>query len=127
MNVLTHTQAQLIVCLEHQNTCLYGEIIQVAEARQIAWVRPLFLSVAVVAQPHQAEFPQRQVYPLQPGVDLLWPISLFRSALDTEVLPLLSQLPNPQQADQSTPSAADSRLNQFVDQVWRAYPEAFGH
>lgn len=128
MDVLAHTQTPLIahsiVCLEHQNTCLYGEVIQVVEARQIGWVRPLLLRVSV-PQPDQAELPQEQVYPLQPGADLLWPICLFRIALDTEVMPLLSHLHNHQQPNQAATTASGYQLKQFVRQVWEAYPQAF--
>ena len=128
MDVFTHTPTPLlahsIVCLEHQNTCLYGEVIQVVEARQIGWVRPLLLRVAV-SQPDQIELPQEQIYPLQSGADLLWPICLFRMALDTEVMPLLSQLHNHQPPNQAATTASRYQLKQFVHQVWEAYPQAF--
>jgi hypothetical protein len=34
-----------IVCLEHQNNYLYGEVIQIIESRQLCWMRPLMLAV----------------------------------------------------------------------------------
>jgi hypothetical protein len=40
-------QPRQIVCLEHETTRLYAEIIEFVEARQVCWVRPLMLAVAV--------------------------------------------------------------------------------
>jgi hypothetical protein len=55
--------------------------------------------------------------------DLLWPITLFRPALDTEVIPLLAMLPSLPQSQRDPITA--QRLNQFVHQVWQAYKGAF--
>ncbi len=43
MNSKTNFQPLQIVCLEHLATCLYAEVIQVVESRQVCWVRPLLL------------------------------------------------------------------------------------
>jgi len=34
-----------IVCLEHQQSYLYGEVIQVIESKNLCWMRPLLLAV----------------------------------------------------------------------------------
>lgn len=76
-----------IVRLQHNNTCLYGEVIQVVPKRQLCWVRPLMLAIA--------SFPGEdisQVLDLRMSSDLFWPIDLFEFASDTEVIPLLMQL-----------------------------------
>lgn len=114
-------QPRQIVCLEHAGTRLYAEVIQVVESRQVCWVRPLLL----------VEFPECN-YPsfepplcdLRPSADLLWPLTLFRPALDTEVMPflveLLASLPQP-----DCDPAAQHQLHQFIHQVWQAHLGAF--
>ena len=119
-------QPRQIVCLEHENTCLYAEIIDVVASRQICWVRPLMLSVPVVGNdPMLVVSPQERVlYDLRLGSDLLWPASLFRHALDTEVIPLMVQLGNPDDGTRNN-SDAHKQLSCFVRQVWQAYKSAF--
>jgi hypothetical protein len=105
-----------IVCLDHQHTCLYAEVIQVVESRQVCWVRPILL----------VEFPQGDrasaeplSYDLRPTVDLLWSCALFRPALDTEILPFLTHLfAEPVQHEPN--SLARAQLNQFIEQLWQA-------
>lgn len=127
MDLLADFQTSQIVCLEHQHTCLYAEVIQVVKARQTCWVRPLILSMSPSDQPSPALWSEREprVYDLRQGADLLWPIALFRSALDTEVIPLLAWLQDYANDNQVPALAARHQLNQFVSQIWQAYPEAF--
>lgn len=114
-------QPRQIVCLEHQHTCLYAEVIQVVESRQVCWVRPILL----------VEFPQGDrsfaaplSYDLRPTVDLLWSCALFRPALDTEILPFLAQLyATPLQQEPN--SLARQQLNQFIVQLWQAQKNEF--
>jgi hypothetical protein len=53
-----------------------------------------------------------------------WPLSLFRAAVDTEVISLLTQL---QSLDSEKKDAviASRQLKDFVDRVWEAFPTAF--
>lgn len=127
MDLLADFEIYQIVCLEHQHTCLYAEVIQVIKARQICWARPLILSMLPTNPPALAPEPEQEprLYDLRQGVDLLWPISLFRSVLDTEVIPLLTWLQNHTNNSQVPAIVARYQLNQFVRQVWQAYPEAF--
>lgn len=73
-----------IVCLNHQNYALYSEVIQVISQRDSCWVRPLLLVI---------NFEETQeIYDVRCVSDLIFPLRLFRPALDTEVIPLLSEL-----------------------------------
>lgn len=109
-------QPRQIVCLEHENTHLYAEIIEFVASRQVCWVRPLMLAVVL---PEQIT-----LYDLRLGADLVWPASLFRPALDTEVIPLLVQLDDPEAQLANSPDA-HNQLSYFVREVWQAYKSAF--
>ncbi len=106
-----------IVSLEHGEQNLYAEVIQVVVSRQLCWVRPLLLVT------HTQELPI--ITDLRDGSDLLWPIHLFRHALDTEVISLLSEILVKE--PKSEPDlAAKQQLHQFIGQVWQAYHEDVG-
>jgi hypothetical protein len=86
-------QPSQIVGLEHETSCLYAEVVQVIESRQNCWVRPLMLvfwSEATQMQNSLATMAAR--YDLRHDSDLLLPLTLFRVALDVEVLPWLADL-----------------------------------
>ncbi len=88
-------QPSQIVCLEHGNTCLYAEVIQVLEARQMCWVRPLMLKVfssESECENNQDVSERSRLWDLRDGADLVWPICLFMETIDTEFLQLLSEL-----------------------------------
>ena len=115
-----------IVCLEHENGRLYAEVVQVVTSRQVCWVRPLMLTVLSEsgAHPLQASPQQLVLYDLRQGADLVWPITLFRPALDTEVIPLLVQL-NVKEASREDALASNKQFSCFVRQVWQAYKSEF--
>ena len=109
-----------IVCLEHNNSYLYGEVIQVIHWRQLCWVRPIMLAIA----PDRASYSSSnleiiKLVDLSMTSDLLWPINLFRSALDTEVIPLLMQLEASDSASQDIQKARQ-QLHHFIDRFWQA-------
>ncbi|MEG4944662.1 hypothetical protein QUA80_31615 [Microcoleus sp. F4-D5] len=110
-----------IVSLECGDACLHSEIIQVVEARQVCWVRPLMLVVSVSAKDSPTEY---TLSDLRDGADLLWPLSLFRAALDTEVISLLTEL-HSLDAEKKDGAIASRQLRDFVDRVWEAFPTAF--
>jgi hypothetical protein len=126
------THSHQILCLEHEETKLYGEVIQVIADRHLYWLRPLALL--------QQQFdrwgdlaPATTLSDLRRGADLLWPQRLFRVALDTEVIPVLARLDSTK-ADLAILSPEDSvkaqamshrQLQAFVRQIWQAHPEAF--
>jgi hypothetical protein len=116
-------QPRQIVCLEHENTRLYAEVVEVVVARQVCWVRPLILAVPLPGNEQLSVLSPEQLtlYDLRLGSDLLWPASLFKPALDTEVIPLLVKL------DAKTENNLDAHqhLSRFIGKVWQAYKSVF--
>ena len=111
-----------IVCLEHKNTRLYSEVIQVVTKRQLCWVRPLMLVVLPNETRYLAE--QEQLFDLRLTADLLWPESWFRPAFDTEVFSLVTPL-HTLDFQSEDPQNARGRLNHFVNQVWQERKQSF--
>lgn len=122
-------QPSQIICLEHQNSYLYAEVIDIIEARQMCWGRPIMLAIwaAGTNQPRAALFEQLPaLYDLRDGADILLPVCLFRPALDTELIPLLPLLETPpENKPVDAPKIAHRHLQQFVHQIWQAHPTAF--
>ena len=118
-----------ILCLEHNNTFLYAEVIQILPERQLYWVRPLALVQADSA--NLAMYQPSSLQDLRQGADLLCPQSLFRVALDTEVIPILTELNAMKpQAEGSSASLEESNsarrlLQEFIHRVWQTAPESF--
>ena len=95
------------------------------EARQVCWVRPLMLVVFQSGDDLCDRLSEDYtVSDLRNGADLLWPLSLFRAALDTEVISLLSQLYS-LDSEKKDAVIASRQLRDFVDRVWAAFPSAF--
>jgi hypothetical protein len=119
----TNFQPCQILCLEHQNTCLYVELIQVAAARLLYWVRPVALAIAsdLIAEPDS--LPSCILYDLRQGADLLWPPTYFRAALDTEVIPLLAKLEDVK-AQSDGDRTAHQQLRDFMQRVWQSQVES---
>jgi hypothetical protein len=134
MTSIPDFQSGQILCLEHENACLYAELIQIVHKNKSirGWVRPLFLkvshprdsiavSIGSVGDPISSDQPK--LYDLRQGADLLCPIALFRAALDTEVVPLLTHL-----ADSRTHSKGDrlahKQLQRFICDVCQIHSEA---
>lgn len=115
-------QPNQIVCLEHEGTRLYAEVIQIVESRQMCWVRPLMLVVSSSDDYIQSD--RSLFYDLRHDVDLVWPAVLFRSALDTEVIPLITHLMASKTQTEST-NLAHQQLQIFIRQVWQAYQSNF--
>jgi hypothetical protein len=115
MDISCDFQPRQIVCLEHQATHLYAEVIQVVKSRQIGWLRPLLLAEF---SPSDRSLESPLLCDLRPSADLLWPLALFRPALDTEVMPLLVQLLTSEPPLDPDP-VAFTRLQQFIHQAWQ--------
>lgn len=139
-----------VVCLEHQGNNLYGEVIQLIPERQLCWFRPLCLVVSgetasqlklegikrspescqeqqddsLILSQSFAEYSTRELIDLQSGSDLLWPESLFRPALDTEIIDFLPQLKD---ISHYSPikTSTQKYLNKFVHLVWQAHQDKF--
>lgn len=120
-------QPRQIVCLEHEATRLYAEVVEVIASRQICWVRPLMLVISSEDDNPLTDLSSEplRVYDLRQGADLLWPASLFRAALDTEVISLLVELENPDTLKQDNNLDAHQQLSCFVRKVWQAYRSVF--
>jgi len=103
-----------IVSLKHGDMNLYAEVIQVVVYRQLCWVRPLVL-VNFIPEPPQ-------ITDLRDASDLLWPVNLFRPALDTEVITILSQV-LAKELKTEPDSIAKQQLHQFIHLVWQEYQE----
>lgn len=115
-----------ILYLEHECDRLYVEVVQIVAIRQMCWARPLMLVTSSVPSTTYAftEADKLTLHDLRQAPDLLWPISLFQAALDSDVIALLSQLytlqPQPDSAH-----LARQLLNAFIRQIWQADPQAF--
>jgi hypothetical protein len=121
------------LCVECEETFLYSEVIQVIPNRQLCWVRPIVLTVeSAIASPlltsplsKRADTAVPILYDLRQGSDLLCPSCLFRPALDTEVIPLLTEL-GESKLQFEVDRTARLKLQAFVRQVWQAHPDVFG-
>lgn len=134
-----------IVCLESQNAYLYAEVVQLVESRKVCWVHPLVLVCSSNAPQDGRYAPEISVegvlsemtncfleswFDLRNCSDLLLPWELFRAAIDTEVLPLLSFL---YPSDACSPTSlkavdvdqASHQMHQFIHQLCKVRPEVF--
>lgn len=117
MDSQCHFKTHQIVCLEQDNFYLYAEVIEEVIKRQMCWVRPLLL---VKISPPEPE----QFWDLRGGSDLWWPRSLFRLALDTEVINFMTQLYATDETCQDE-KLTQELLRDFVNRLWRAHPHLF--
>lgn len=104
------TQTYEIVCLEHQNRCLYAEIVQRTKERY--WVRPLAL--ADLSDKRQSQG-SPHICDLRGCSDLLWPQVQWRTVLDLELLPVLAFL----QTDKPTSAALNPEASQYLHDFLR--------
>jgi hypothetical protein len=127
-NSVSDFKDRQIVCLEHQHICLYGEVIQVIHQRKLCWVRPLIIAIATYNDRYNylSEFSNIEEFEefidVRDTSDLLWPIDLFRLALDTEVIPVLSKLENVTfNNDGDSDRKNSQKLHWFIKEVWKAH------
>lgn len=100
-----------IVYLEEGDTRLYAEVIQIVVSRSLCWVRPLLLEIN--------SGDESQITDLREASDLLWSISLFRPALDVEVITLISQVLLEEPKAQTTSNLRKQQLHEFINRVWQ--------
>ncbi|NJO77400.1 MAG: hypothetical protein HC827_02015 [Cyanobacteria bacterium RM1_2_2] len=120
-----------ILCLECEETRLYGEVIQVIADRHLYWLRPLAL-VKFQIDSIEAES-SATLFDLRQGADLLCPQALCRIAVDTEMMPILTQLDSAKTGTTALPtdrfseahSIAHQQLQAFIHRIWQVHPEAF--
>jgi hypothetical protein len=143
MTASSKFQPLQLVCIAGRSSCLYAEVIQIVEERQMGWVRPLALLNLVEGASEPAVSPvspqiaaleaaESALCDLRQGADLLCPLSLLHAALDTEVIPILMALDSlpPKDATHRADLRAEyriahSQLQAFVFHLWEAHPEAF--
>jgi hypothetical protein len=114
-----------IVCLEHQQSYLYGEVIQVIESKNLCWMRPLLLAVFPRVVGTVDNFLEaKELLDLRFTSDVAYPVALFRPALDTEVIPLIDQLETLDETKEPNPSSKQ-KLRQFLEQIWQDNQEYF--
>lgn len=120
---MTTLKPHQVVCIEEENTYLYGEVIQVIEERSMCWVRPWILllgedefNVLVETQKNMT------LYNLSQTADLVCPLDWFRPALDTELIPLLSQTKDTDvlTTDVEEMQQGRKQLNSFLNKLWKA-------
>lgn len=101
-----------------------------ADGKQVCWVRPLVLVKETLEWSQDSMLvPTSSLYDLRHCSDLLLPSALFRSALDTEVIPLLSHLSeessNLVNVAMNTPESPQVQLHELLQQVCLGHPELF--
>jgi hypothetical protein len=124
-----------ILCLDHGPQRLYAELVDIIDERNLAWVKPLWLVHGQENAPEQnlpepdrpwADELKQTLGPiddLRGDSDLLWPVELFRAALDMELLPLLGGPLEGERKDGPSPEAQRFRL--FIRQVWEQHRSLF--
>jgi len=126
---LSTFQEGQIIYLQHETLRLYAETIQIIKTRKLCWARPLAL-IQLPAERYSDRYEALMLHDLRQGSDLLLPISLFQIALDTETIPVITQLNAPKN-DLPIELFPDGRqpsfpiLQNFVHQVWQAHSEEF--
>jgi hypothetical protein len=80
-------QPQQIVCIERAELSLFAEVIQMVPERQRCWAKCLALGRWQADRNHW-----QLLHDLRDSPQLILPDNVFRAALDTEVMPVLTEL-----------------------------------
>ena len=118
---IVNFKAGQIICLDldscskrlGQRLHLFAETIETILTDARCWVKPL-----AIAQSNPESFDLELLHDLRDTAQLVLPIDLFRYALDTEVLPLTSQLFDPTKDSIKSPNA-QRVLYQFITDLYR--------
>lgn len=110
-----------IVCIDfprerlHQRNDLhlFAEVIDTIAVSSRCWVKPL-----AIASSSPESFKLEFLHDLREAAQLILPTYLFRDALDTEVLPLISELFHAEK-DLSRSTNAQRVLYQFIADLYR--------
>ncbi len=111
-----------IVCLDFprerlcqsDNLYLFAEVIDTIAVSSRCWVRPL-----VIARSNPKSFELEFLHDLRDAAQLILPTDLFRYALDTEILPLISELFHPDK-DSTLTLNAKQALHRFIADLYRS-------
>ena len=102
-----------VVCIEQGELRLFAEVVQMVPERSRCWARPL-----AIAQVMPNSRVLGLLHDLRESAHLLLPAVLFRSALDVEVMPLMTALYHPEKTepgdDAPLESATRQALHQFI-------------
>jgi hypothetical protein len=117
-----------LVCLDHGDTTLYTELVQVVAQQQRYWVRPILLRESTkTGMNYECDSENLTVHDMRSCSDLLWPSNCFRQVYDTEFIPLLSYLQPDmflmmESQTQNSPSIQQARqkLHRFIHGFWDA-------
>ncbi|MGF1522606.1 MAG: hypothetical protein ACFBSF_09855 [Leptolyngbyaceae cyanobacterium] len=93
-----------VVFIQHEESSLYGELIQVMTDRSTVWLRPLALCVET---PDQKTY---MVFDVRNGPDIICPEYLYQPALDDGWLRLLEKMSNHQETCDFTQANQHLRL-----------------
>ncbi|PSB56629.1 hypothetical protein [Chamaesiphon polymorphus] len=102
-----------IVCIDRENLHLFAEVIDIIQISSRCWVKPL-----AIARSNPESFNLEFLHDLRDAAQLILPTDLFRDALDTEVLPLISELFYPTK-DSIRSTNAQRVLYQFIADLYR--------
>jgi hypothetical protein len=102
-----------IVCIDRANLHLFAAVIDTIAIDDRCWVRPL-----AIARSNPKNFNLEFCHDLREAAQLILPTALFRDALDTEVLPLISELFHPTK-DSKKSTNAQRLLYQFIADLYR--------
>jgi hypothetical protein len=103
-----------IVCLERNDSYLFAEVIDNIAISARCWVRPL-----TIARLNPHSFELEFLHDLRDASQLILPAVLFRYALDTEVLPLISELFHPEK-DSTLTLPAKQALHKFIADIYQS-------
>jgi hypothetical protein len=101
-----------IVCLEQDDSSLFAEVIDNIAISARCWVRPL-----AIARFNPHSFELEFLHDLRDASQLILPAVLFRYALDTEILPLISELFHPDK-DSILTLEAKRALHKFIADIY---------
>ncbi len=119
-NPIGELKTDRIVCVDLENLHLFAEVIDTIAVSDRCWLRPL-----AIARSNSESFKLEFLHDLRDTAQLILPIPLFRDALDTEVLPLISELFQPaQDSDRSLDS--QRVLYQFIADIYRSLQADWG-
>jgi hypothetical protein len=111
---LVELKTDRIVCIDQENLHLFAEVIDSIAIDSRCWVRPL-----AIARSNSESFNLEFLHDLRDTAQLILPTHLFRDALDTEVLPLISELFHPDK-DSIRSTNAHRVLYQFIADLYRS-------
>jgi hypothetical protein len=113
-NPIVELKTERIVCVDLGNLHLFTEVIDTIAITDRCWLRPL-----AIAKSTPESFKLEFIHDLRDAAQLILPTALLRNALDTEVLPLISELFHPENESKKFANA-QGVLYQFIADLYRS-------